>query len=219
MRVVVAGTGVVGFVKSAAQKIEAALPVKPCSLSAVSAIIEATNKNFFEQFVIANRSSSMPFYGVLIGIAHNDGYALLHTTENSTAQVDSIETEGTGGVVAEPYRSLWRKDIPEFEAELAAIFMVEYAKLYDSDNCGGDTKVFTLLQPDVLLALQGVYIQIAADYFKDFTRLGLDLLLPIDFLEGETEYYRSGIDRIVRQSSEARKNLVRMRLGCCTVVP
>jgi hypothetical protein len=211
VRIVVAGAGVVGFIRSAAQKIEDNLPLKETSFSGITTIIESTNKRFFEQYVIANRQpTSLPYYGLLIAVSHvSDGLILLHTTENSAAQVKSIEPEGTGGIVAEPYKSLWRENMPPFEAELAAIFMVEYAKTYDSDNCGGDTRVFTLLDPATLLSLKKEYIQLGEGYFREFNKLSFQMLMPSEAGDLDEALFRGDLKRIVEQLQHDRDELNR----------
>ncbi|MGA2629468.1 MAG: hypothetical protein ABSG54_04570 [Terriglobia bacterium] len=221
LRVVVAGAGPVGFIRAASQKIEDALPHKHVSLSGISAIIETTNKNFYEQYVIANRqSAALPNYGLLVGIFHKpDGFILLHTTENSTAKVDDIEPEGTGGIVAEPYKSLWREEMPTFEAELAAIFMVKHAKTYDADNCGGDTRVFTLVSHEILTRLEDGYIDLAERYFTEFNELSLQMLLPSQTGEMDKELFDGDLKGIVEKLQHYRDDLNRYRPHAYRIVP
>lgn len=191
----VAGAGAVGFIKSVKEKIDDALPPRAVPITAVKASIDAANKEFYERHVLTHPNPEWrPYYGLLIAVSSpSSGHALLHTDQNSCIEVQGIELEGTGGVTAEPYKGLWRKDIPAFEAELAAIFMVKYAKIYDAQNCGGNTKVFCLYAHS-LFELDQAYIKSAEDYFEHFSNSSLGLLLPADIdAELDEQFFTGGI--------------------------
>jgi hypothetical protein len=211
LRVVVAGAGTVGFIKAAKDKIKSALPLAETSLLGVQAFIESVNKAFYESYIVPHPDPfQRPDYGLLIGVAHKtDGLLLLHTTANSIAQVDDIQMEGTGGVVANCYKPLWRGDMPAYEAELASIFMVRHAKIHDSKNCGGDTKVFTLLDHDILLSLEKGYIELAEKYFDRFNKLALEMVLPSETGELDQSLFQGALRAVVEDLQHYRDDLQR----------
>jgi hypothetical protein len=207
LKVAVAGAGPVGFIQAATQKIQNALPLRITPILGVQTIIESANKVFYEQYVLPH--SQTPYYGLLIAVSHEiNGSILLHTTANATVRVNDRELEGTGGVVAEPYKRLWRKDMPAFEAELMAIFLVKYAKTYDHENCGGETRVFTLYNHR-LSQLDAGYISSGERYFKWFDKFSLSMILPADIGELDDEMLESEIGTLVQELKHRRANLIR----------
>jgi len=211
LRVVIAGAGTVGFIKAAKDKIRATLPLAQTSLLGVQTLIESANKAFYEGYIVPHPDPlQRPDYGLLIGIAHKtDGLVLMHTTANSIAQVDDIQMEGTGGVVANCYKPLWRQDVPAYEAELASIFMVRHAKIHDSKNCGGDTQVFTLISHDVLLRLEKGYVELAEKYFDEFNRLALEMVLPSKIGDLDQSLFQGGLRHVVEDLQHYRDDLQR----------
>lgn len=181
LKLAVGGAGHANFIRAAKDKFDLALPSSPASLEDVRTIIESTNKAFYEDHVLTHPNPEYrPYYGLLVAVSHKTGgQLLLHSSENVMTQVKEIELEGTGGITAEPYKGLWRENIPAFEAELAATFMVKYAKTYDAQNCGGDSRLFALYGHRLFQLDQG-YIRSAEGYFEQFLKSSLELLLPLD---------------------------------------
>lgn len=194
-RVVVAGAGDVPFINAASQGIQEALPAGKTTLIALQTIIEATNKDRFEQYVLPHGDTSRtPGYELLVGVYEpKDGLLLLETGYNATSVVQGRTMKGSGGNTASPYADLWWKGMSLFEAEIAAIAQVTYAKTYDA-YCGGDTKVVTIFADGTLRQLGKEYIESAESYFKYFTKECLGLLLPADIdAELDEEFFTGGV--------------------------
>jgi 20S proteasome alpha/beta subunit len=216
-RVVVAGAGDVGFIRAASQKIDEALPPNANSLESVTTIIEAANKRFYENYILPHPPERTT-YELLVAVAFdNNQRQLLKTSENTTATVSQFAAIGTGGITAEPYTKMWRDDLSAFEAELMAAFLIRYAMSYD-EYSGGDTRIYCLLGPE-LYKLDSTYIDMADDYFKEFNKLAIDLILPHQVFDTEPEYYESGIAGIARFSAHQRRNLVRSHIKAHIRVP
>jgi hypothetical protein len=220
LKVLVGGAGTVGFIRAAAEKIDNALPQHVPSLIGVQAIIESANKTFYEGFVLPHgQAGQRPDYALLVAVSHHqDGNLLLCTTESAVTTVSTYELLGSGGITAEPYKSLWRRDMPDFEAELAAIFLVKYAKVYDAENCGGETRVFTF-HGSYLSQLDTGYISAGEDYFTWFNQFAMSMILPADIGALDEEMFEGDIRKLVEELKHRRADLIRWHPHAYLAVP
>jgi len=212
LSVVLAGAGSVGLVRAAADKINDALPESRASMLGVCTIIESTSKVFYTQYASPHEELGQgPDYGLLVAVClDSEGFALLRATEHATVGVDGQELSGTGGIVSAPYKPLWRRNMPAFEAELAAIFMVKHAKTHDAENSGGETRVFSLFEDMSLKQLRDEYIKAAEDYFTHFTEFSLGMLLPADFgAELDVELFKGNARSLAEELGRRRIDLRR----------
>jgi len=206
-RVVVAGAGVVETIRGASEKIGAILPSKPTPLDNIQQAIERANKDYYERFIVPLRDPDAG-YELLIAIQHeSEGCRLLKCQQNSTRIVDDSAMLGTGGLTAQPYSDLWWPDISLLEAEIMACCLVRYAKDYD-ELCGGETRVFTLT-PDGLFRLDDAYIRQADDYFLNFHRFAVKMLLPFDSLKADSDFFEGQLSSLVKDLKRYRETLAR----------
>ncbi len=205
--VVVAGAGVVETIRGASEKIGAILPSKPTPLDNIQQAIERANKDYYERFIVPLRDPDAG-YELLIAIQHeSEGCRLLKCQQNSTRIVDDSAMLGTGGLTAQPYSDLWWPDISLLEAEIMACCLVRYAKDYD-ELCGGETRVFTLT-PDGLFRLDDAYIRQADDYFLNFHRFAVKMLLPFDSLKADSDFFEGQLSSLVKDLKRYREILAR----------
>jgi len=206
-RVVVAGAGVVSTLETIAQRIDARLPNKRASLEQVQRAVESANKEYYERF-IANVPDPDYGYEILVAIQHRqEGCRLLKCRENSTCDANGHSLLGTGGVTAHPYSDLWWPDISLMEAEIMACCLVRYAMEYD-DRCGGESRVFTL-SPHGLFRLSDAYIRQADQYFLNFHRFAVKMLLPFDSLKADSEFFEGQLSGLVGDLKRYRETLAR----------
>ncbi len=218
LRVVVAGAGPVGFIRTAAQKIEAALPQRPSSLAEVETIVESANKSFYEGYIFPH-ADPKPNYSLIVALSYgSQEIKLLETTENATASVDGYALIGSGGITAQPYTGLWRDDLPLFEAELMAIFLIKYAKTYD-EYCGGDTKVYILRRGGYLFTLDPLYIQEAEEYFTSFGKFALSALLPSETGSLNKEVFDADLQELIDELKRRRVNLNQFHPHAYQLIP